>query len=507
MDVGRNLAEGRGLVQSTLGYNQVYLMDADSKIPSPFTIQPPIYPLCIAGLIKLNIPADQAALIIPVIAYAITILLVYHLMLNTFSAQAALLMSGILLILPQIKISARVALADTLGAMFIILTMTLLLHISRKMRTDGISKPLYWRIGLAGITAGCSFATKYMLLPFAGLGFLFLLVETWHLKSNRNKYWINAFPILSIYSMGVLLPVAPVLIHNWLAIGQLISPTVRSNLPLMTNLIDLLYTLTGVRILLKPWPGLWLPASLFGFSGLIFGMAIYVKIAAKMSLRKFFIHDGRYLLTLWMVGFPTFVVGLRTIVNFDVIGSRFLLPSIYILIMFLVVMGEQMLRRLSFYQTLPTILFTLCVILALISEVQVLKQPIVSAESHIQNSQTLSWIRTNTTEDDLVIGNDFVDIPFYLGRHAAVSYSSFPYTNRMTYDQLMRFYKAHKNQFQRVYLIVDKPNPKKSLASHLYQFGPFIVDLSNRQIQQYTGIKLVQELANKTVYQVGLNNY
>lgn len=45
VDVARNISAGRGIAQSTLGFNQPYLFDEASPIPSPMTSQSPLYPI------------------------------------------------------------------------------------------------------------------------------------------------------------------------------------------------------------------------------------------------------------------------------------------------------------------------------------------------------------------------------------------------------------------------------------------------------------------------------
>ena len=74
VDVALQISSGKGIVQSTLGFNEPYLFQAGSRIPTPLVSQPPLYPLLIALLSRTGLSPVDAALVIPVLAYGTVLL-------------------------------------------------------------------------------------------------------------------------------------------------------------------------------------------------------------------------------------------------------------------------------------------------------------------------------------------------------------------------------------------------------------------------------------------------
>src|SRR5262245_41238413 len=64
VDVAKNFVAGRGLVQSTLGFN-VPRFSIDDTSPTPLISQPPVYPLLIGLFSCLGVSCANAALLIP----------------------------------------------------------------------------------------------------------------------------------------------------------------------------------------------------------------------------------------------------------------------------------------------------------------------------------------------------------------------------------------------------------------------------------------------------------
>ena len=77
VDVARNISAGRGIVQSTLGFNQPYLFEETSRIPNPMTSQSPLYPILIALLSLFGIPHADSALLISGLALGGVIFMAY----------------------------------------------------------------------------------------------------------------------------------------------------------------------------------------------------------------------------------------------------------------------------------------------------------------------------------------------------------------------------------------------------------------------------------------------
>jgi hypothetical protein len=56
VNVARNIAEGNGITQPTLGFNQPRI-NPDDDIPAPLIAQPPLYPLLISWGTRIGVSA------------------------------------------------------------------------------------------------------------------------------------------------------------------------------------------------------------------------------------------------------------------------------------------------------------------------------------------------------------------------------------------------------------------------------------------------------------------
>lgn len=479
VDVARNIASGKGIVQSTLGFSQIFLFNEKSQIPTPFTTQAPLYPILIALLSKCGIEYQDSALIIPVIGYGLILLLGYFLSQHLFGKQIALLTLGWLLISPSLSFVSRFAWSEGPAIVFLLLCLLLLVK-SCQLREPKLI------LLFAGLTGGIAFAVRYIMFLLFALGFLFLVIEYFKRKLK--------FRIFIYYILGGSLPIGLVLTHNLLSTGQLLPSFLPSDISFLNNLQYLLLAFFREHFIISKTTATI--AFLIGIF-LVIRVILQQKIAELITL---FIKNGHYLLLMWITGYTAFLVFYRTIFHFDYIDNRLMSPAIVILIIletaFLGKAIEPILRH-----SLTVVILIIFVVVGREIWVMITK-PIINSNQRIAQSERLSWIAKHTTDKDLIIGENTVDIPFYFENRKAVTFYPYPYTVYLTYPTLIGFIANNCSRYQNIYLILIKYPIEKDYYGHLYRFGQFITDLRLGNISKYPKIILVATLKNIYVFKI-----
>jgi len=158
VDVARSIVNGRGITQSTLGYNQYHFV-VEGEIPTPFVTQPPVYPLLIALTSRFAIPYPDAALLVSTIFYGLVLLATFLMMRAWYDEQAALLTVACLLFYyPLLRVSSF-AWSEPVGIAFCFAAFWLLAHTRQASVRQG------QLVFLAGLVMGLAFSTRYAFLP------------------------------------------------------------------------------------------------------------------------------------------------------------------------------------------------------------------------------------------------------------------------------------------------------------------------------------------------------
>src|SRR5437773_5475183 len=122
VDVARNILAGRGIAQSTLGFNQPRL-DPEGPIPSPLVSQPPLYPLLIAGLGILGLDCADGGLIIAAAAYGLVLLIGFRLVRDLYDERTAMLSLCGLVLYHPLRSASGFAWSDTPGTALALTTL------------------------------------------------------------------------------------------------------------------------------------------------------------------------------------------------------------------------------------------------------------------------------------------------------------------------------------------------------------------------------------------------
>lgn len=454
VDVARRLLAGDGLVQTTTGYNHPAFL-AGPPSPVPFTAQAPAYSIVVAGLGLLGVePADGALVWAALGALALvgwSALLGYRLGGGSGAAGAALL---VLLCLP-LRISGRCAWSDTLGAVLALAAL------------DATLRRAFFR---AGLLAGLAFATRYALVavaPFAVVAAFCLARPRWAASAKVAAGWLAA--------------ALPMLLHNVITAGCALPRQNASTQSLGQVWSDFQYNLFGC------WLG-WGPDFVQGL--LLLGL-----IALAAALARPLAPARAWLL--WAGWYAAFIILQRVTTHFDDIGPRLLLPA---LIPLLALAGAALGRRLP----APVAAGALAVATLWLAgrEVWVARRPpVLSVAERVSQVPRLAWIAQNVAAADVVIGDDAIDLPFYLGLRQVGSFSPHPYTAFGDYGPLLKLADAWSRAGAgRIWLVLRNRCPDE--AAWQAQFGPFVADLAAQRTTAYPRLRPAATLPDAFVWEV-----
>jgi hypothetical protein len=192
-----------------------------------------------------------------------------------------------------------------------------------------------------------------------------------------------------------------------------------------------------------------------------------------------------------------FLVYQRTQTHFNPIDARLIAPAGVVFVLLLAAFIASAIRR----QTL-----LICVAILVIASLALLRvaratdvTPVYSIERDIASSARLSWIAENTTQQDLIIGNDTVDVPFYFDRAEAISFSPYPYTDWPVYRELDTYVQEHCGRYEHVYLILGGgPMGAEGWES---RYGPFVADIVSGQTRDYPNIVFLTQLDDGYIFE------
>lgn len=486
VDVAKNIATGKGIAQSTLGFNQAYLFDGNSKIPAPFTSQAPLYPLLIAQLGRIGFSFKDAALLIPAAAYGAILLLAFLLSRNLYGKRTALLSLAFLLFYYPLTLISRSAWSESVAAVFLLLSFYLLV---RSCQFAGI-RAIVTSALFSGLSAGLVFSTRYALFPLIFIGILFLARE---LRDSRLR-----LAALFSYITGALLPIVLVLVHNLFSAGYLMPPILPSNRSWPENAVDAIAATFGNYCGKEGWE---IQAEI---AVALIAVSVIVLTVQRRTreLAIVFVRQRHYLLTLWFLVFSVFMVYQRTVQHFDRLETRLLFPAGIVLILLIAALLVKAVDPWVKSSAVFQVILVLAILVASVQQVQITKdEPVMNVSAQLAKSDRFNWVADHTTNSDLIVGDDTIDITFFYGRTASVSFSDYPFTVHLTYENLKGFTDNNCNSYQHIYIVLRNYH-SWPLDRQLYLFGQFITDVRESRLDAYPGIVLVIHLRDSDVFEV-----
>lgn len=476
VNVAKSILAGKGLTQPTLGFNQQHL-SIDQKPPVPYTEQAPLYPLMIAAGSHLGISPARTALLLSALANVALIFLVYAFAAKLYDKNVALLAAALLLFHSPLRWITGWAWTEALALDLLLVSFWLLAKARPENRLHLV---------FAGLLGGLALATRYAFAPLLAVGALFLIC--------RPRPWKQRSADVFIYALAFALPAGAVFLHNYFVAGALVTSYHIPRTGFQQNLREALAMAFGGYLDVFSMKA---QIALLALSTFAFCVVLAVRGQLLRGLREIFLSDGAPLLLLWMGSYLAFLVVQRCSSYFD-LDSRTVSPvgpSLIILWSALFVRATRL--RVNYTAVIALILFGA----AIAREAQAtIKTPALDFQKTIQNSGRLRWIAENTSEKDLIIGDNVVDVPFYLNHDATLSFSPHPYTDFLTYEKVIAYVQMHCHDYEHFYLAITTP-PVAEDTWRVF-FGDFITDLVFGYDDRYPGLIPLARFQDGCVFEI-----
>ena len=474
VNVAQNILAGKGLTQPTVGYIQDHF-SLDDKNGTPFVRQPPLYPLMIAATSKLGLSPARSALLLSALGSAAIFLLVFGLGRFLYDERVGLIAAALLLFYWPMQWIAHWAWTEPISIALLLASIWLLAVKSGKR----------WFVFIAGLIAGAAVATRWALIAVCGVGILFLIFErnSWRLKILDS----------AVYAIGFIVPLGAVFLRNFLVAGVL-AGTQAPITGFRENLSAVLQTVFGV-IWSEPPSTLQIVLLLLSIMAICIGLVVRGDFGAE--LRETFIASGHSALTFWTATYLLFLVVERSF-SYVEIDARIISPGGITLVILWSAAAVRA-SRLSIFHARSFALILL--LLAAWQQAQAaIRTPPLDFARAIRDSERLTWIKNHTTGEDLIIGQDVIDVPFYFNRTDTLSFSNVTESEPASYEKIMAYSRRYCRDYENVYLIL-KTLPIDEHGCRVL-FGDFVCDLTSGRIDEYPGISLRKILADGLVFQI-----
>ncbi|HEY6878965.1 MAG TPA: glycosyltransferase family 39 protein [Polyangiales bacterium] len=486
VDIAAHIARGDGITQSTIGFNEPHLR-WDGPTPAPVTAQAPLYPILSAGLIAAGLSPVHAALAVSALAYATVLSLAFVMARFLYGHTAGLLATAFLLLYLPLNDLAKTTYSDVAGLAFCVACLALL------ARTFTTGSRAAWPVAAAGACAGLAFATRYALLPLAPVG----LIYVW----QRSRSVRDA----ALFLAATSLPIAVLFARNYSLTGAVLPGAPPSTHGFSLNVVHVLHALSA-RYLANRYRGAQ-------------ALLLVAAVVAVLWLRRHRIGElarslfhgrGGALVASWAVVYLGFLTVQRSFSHFDTIDRRLVLPaSVPLLIL---VAGALALEAKPSW---TTAWWTMMVLLG----VRIAKEvstavtvPRFTAQEFVASSERLQWLQDHTPRDAIIVGDDVVDVPFYLERARAFSFSPRPYTDWVGYEDVLAL--CGPTQGAPVYISLSErvrdPLERRDdygtldadVDTTAEAFGPFVASLAAQQVDAYPRIRPAARVRNGDLFTV-----
>jgi 4-amino-4-deoxy-L-arabinose transferase-like glycosyltransferase len=478
VNVARNIAEGNGITQPTLGFNQRRI-NPDDDIPAPLIAHPPLYPLLISWVTRIGVSAPVSALLVSASGLALIFVLVFKLAAALYGEKVALTSMGLSLFYGPLRYIAGFAWSDPVAIALMLFCLLLLVRKSAAGRF----------VFTAGFVAGLAFATRYAFLPLLPVGAAFLIISSPSARRIRN---------VCLYGFAFALVAGSVWGHNFVATGSLMPPSRRAPADLSETMVTAFRSIFG-RYMIGLSPRLQF--SLFAVSLLVCAISLF-KGGIVRRTREVFVANNRYLLVAWSLTYLIFIVAQRSAWFFgEDRANEMLRIAAPAGIVLLICWTSLLINSLQVPLSGITIIVLLLLSVSIWREGRAMTQvPRFDLQQQVRYFPRLAWIAAHTSNADLIIGEDTVDIPFFLSGRRTLSFSPYPITEYATYDLIESYSRRHCAAYQNIFIIL--PNHGLSEEQWRAVYGNFFADLIFGEIEKYPAITLVQQLEDASVFKV-----
>jgi 4-amino-4-deoxy-L-arabinose transferase-like glycosyltransferase len=452
VEVARFIDRGEGIQYSTCDWRGA--LDFERvNVPHPMTIWTPLYPVLIAGCMKLGLPGPDAALMLSMFFAASIVLIIYLAARRAYDESFAILAAGYTTASGVLYFISLRAWSETLSIAFLGLAFLLTIIDRRGARK-------YWLPVAAGAAACASFYARYALLPMAGMvALMFIEGRDWR-ATLRN--WV-------LFSVTFVLLAAPIFVRNYIVNGHLLGgarpPSTRG---ILFNLMTLYnsYAITIVSPYIFPPILQWVVVTVFLL--VLLGMLAFRKPRARIAscARGAFFTGKRRMFTAWALGYLGYILIYRSLINLDPLdirlGSPGLIPLAVPTLAFLACrfkLGPRGQRRLG------AVLAGLALVMVVV--MTIVMPPTNDFHKATALAKTTAWVMKETTPRDLIIGDDLTDVTFLDPRRTVIlTYLTDSVPDQVTGEQFQEILKRHCGQYERVFLVMTNARLKSLYPSH-----------------------------------------
>ena len=220
------------------------------------------------------------------------------------------------------------------------------------------------------------------------------------------------------------------------------------------------------------------------------------------TLRDTVSGGKRYLLLLWPAGYLAFLLYCKTRMPIDPINARLTMPATLLLVL---LFATLLVRVIGARPWLFTSVSLVLAVLAAGNEVSTARAVMHTNLPHanefqhnLAHSETLIWLSNNATDRDLIVAEDGLDLPLYLGSVNTLYFLSiWPPTYQVSHADFTDYLERYCGEYEHVYLVLGKDSQRRKLEAESFLAG-LVADPLNPK----PGMTLEAELKDGLIYNI-----
>ena len=116
----------------------------------------------------------------------------------------------------------------------------------------------------------------------------------------------------------------------------------------------------------------------------------------------------------------------------------------------------------------------------------------------LAHSETLIWLSNNATDRDLIVAEDGLDLPLYLGPVNTLYFlSGWPPTYQFSHAEFTDYLERYCGKYEHVYLVLQKDSQRRTLEA-----GSFLAELAADPLNPKPGMTLEAGLKDGLIYNI-----
>ncbi len=486
VNAAENIMHGAGYSRSM---EELYpLIDRNGTLPVRETQWGPLYPIALALtsiFSRWRVDPAAAALAISAISLGPILLAVGFLVRRIVSLSSALLAAALLLHFEPLRMASSFAWSETLALAFMFVSFAFLVS-SGSPKDDGALA------GVAGLLAGFALTTRLALLPLPAVCGGYLLLRREPKPRVRDlAAFMGAWAFFAI----------PLILRNLRHSGSVGgAPWGSGRGTLAEGVSD---TANGLLLSFRPANSMVAGIEVLLIIGAI-AMCLMPRWRKRSAAPKIGEIQVSAFLTAWAIVYFAFLIVAQGRVRVDPIDLRLLLPGSAALFVALLILVSGRLPTWSC--VVAAVALTIAALVPEISTARTIAKigalPPWDSSRTVDRSETLTWLRDNVTRRDLLIAEDGLDLPFFLGPIDTAFFSHDRRPGRqLDYDETLGYLRETEafNRYQTIFLMIHvRSEPEDAIRE---REGPFLADLAFERLNAYPGISLREIVDGELIFE------